>query len=349
MLTIALAASNMHGIVYMADDDRLIVSDVADPASADDGSIYVFDSASSLSGAVTPSRTLRGAATHLGNPVDLALMGDTLYVAEKANEGGRILVFEHIAHGVAGDVSPDGDFALAAPESLMTADVMHEHPADVSDLTHESIRRLQVTSNGAGMGTQVFRVGTDLNSVGSAFTPVQNGQFVESLILDNNGDAVVSFDDNGSPSMGGLSFVNRLNKRGFGSLDAMHDRQLMGANTGLVAPKGVEIAGARGMVMVADMNAAAPGAIRVFSSCATNNAAPLFVTTLPGMARPWDMDYDPDADRLYVASTDGTILVYDDYLANPQAAPARIIDPDDKSGFPTAISTALCMMPCMTA
>ncbi|CAA6820562.1 MAG: Unknown protein, partial [uncultured Thiotrichaceae bacterium] len=114
----ALAASNMHGIVYDASTDRLIVSDVADPASADDGSIYVFDSASMLQGAVTPNRTLRGPNTHLGNPVDLQMRGNDLLVAEKANEGGRLLLYKDIASGLEGDVAPDGDFLLAAPESI---------------------------------------------------------------------------------------------------------------------------------------------------------------------------------------------------------------------------------------
>ncbi|MEZ5534570.1 MAG: hypothetical protein R3F02_02995 [Thiolinea sp.] len=330
----ALASSNMHGIVYDAAADRLVVSDVADPASADDGSIYVFGSASSLQGAVTPDRTLRGTDTHLGNPVDLQMIGHDLLVAEKANAGGRLLLYRDIAAGVEGNVAPDGDFLLSAPESLLVDEQMHDWHADLSDLSGETISRLYVTSNAGGAGKQIFAVPRDLNNIGRSFTPVLNGQFVESLSLDANGNAVVSMDDAGSPSTGGLSFVNRLASRANGgALNGSIDRQLIGANTQLVAPKGIDIAGERGLVLVADLNGAAPGAIKVFSLCGTGNSKPMFMTMLQGDQRPWDLDYDPDHDRLYVAATNGTILVFDDYLMSKPAVATRIIDPDDQSGF----------------
>lgn len=332
--TNALAKTNMHGIVYDAAADRLIVSDVADAASADDGSIYVFESASMLQGAVTPNRTLRGPNTHLGNPVDLQMRGNDLLVAEKANEGGRLLLYKDIASGMEGDVAPDGDFLLKAPESLLVDTGMHETRADLSDLSGEVVKRLYVTSNAANSGTQISLVQRELMNIGRSFTPVINGQFVESLSLDPNGNAVVSLDHGSSSSTGGLSFVNRLASRGNGgTLNNNIDRQITGANTQLVAPKGIDIAGEWGLVLVADLNAGAPGAIKVFSLCSTGNSQPMFMTMLQGDLRPWDLDYDPEHDRLYVAATNGTILVFDDYLMKKPAAPARIIDPNDKSGF----------------
>lgn len=327
----ALAKSNMHGIVYDSTADRLIVSDVADPASADDGSIYVFDSASSLQGAVTPNRTLRGADTHLGNPVDLQLRGADLLVAEKANEGGRLLVYKDIASGVEGNVKPDSDFLLKAPESILINSAMAEMQADLSDLSGATVSRLYVTGNAGGAGTQISAVNRNLTNIGRSFSPVAAGQFVESLSLDPNGNAVVSI-DGATPSGGGLSFVNRLASRS-GALDNNQDRQLVGANTGLIAPKGIEIAGEHGVVLVADLNGAAPGAIKGFSLCAGGNSEPMFMTMLQGNLRPWDLDYDPEHDRLYVAATNGTILVFDDYLMKKPATPARIIDPNDQSGF----------------
>jgi len=48
----------------------------------------------------------------------------------------------------------------------------------------------------------------------------------------------------------------------------------MGANTGLVTPKGVDVSSAHGLVFVAEFNPDTP-AVQVFSSCATGDVAPL--------------------------------------------------------------------------
>lgn len=344
-------ASNMHGIDYDSSADRLVVSDVAaanamqDADFATDGSLYVFNNASSLTGSVTPDRTLRGPATRLGNPVDLLLSGNHVVVAEKANNGGQILAFANIASGPSGDVAPDLVEATTSgqpPEALAFAADPIQVDDDLSDLSGGSNQGLFVTSNANGMGTQIFSLAADLSAANALFTPVLAGQFVESISIDANGDALVSFDDN--MSAGGLSFINRLSQRtALSSFDPNRDRQVVGNagvlfptdNTTLIAPKGFDVASSRGVVMVADLNAAAPGAIKVFSLCAGGNVAPLATTTLPAGARPWDLDYDPAADRLYVAATNGSVLVYDNYLSTPgSATPNRTIDPDDQSGFP---------------
>lgn len=327
----ALAVSNMHGIVYDAEDDTLIVADVADAASGEDGSIYVFKNASTLIGEVTPDRTLRGDETNLGNPVDLQLNEGNLYVAEKANEGGRILVFNDITSGSSGDIAPDADHLIAAPESIVVETVGKMMDADISDLTDADVDALYVTSNAAGTGTTVVMVDDDLTTMGDTFTPVMSGQFVESVSLDQNGDAIISFDDG---STGGLSFIGRLETRDDATAySGQRDRQISGTNADLVAPKGVETVGSYGVALVADLNAAAPGAIKAYSLCGVGNVEPVFETIMPAGTQPWDLDYDPDADRLYVAATNGTIQVYDDYMADPSEAPERIIDPNDSSGF----------------
>ncbi|RVU86619.1 hypothetical protein EOL70_04005 [Leucothrix sargassi] len=329
----ALATSNMHGIVYDADADTLIVSDVADAAVADDGSIYVFTDASTLSGDVTPDRTIRGDNSNLGNPVDLQLNEGHLYVAEKANESGRILVFKDIASGASGDIAPDVDYLTSKPESIIVSDVAEMQDADISDLTDADIGSVHVTSNAGGLGTTIVTTDADLSALGDSFTPVLAGQFVESISLDSNGDAIVSFDDALSPTTGGLSFIGRLETRDDGtSYSGQRDRQISGTNADLVAPKGVEVVGSYGVTLVADFNAA-EGAIKAYSLCGTGNTAPVFETVMPDGTLPWDLDYDPENDRLYVAVTNGTIQVYDDYMANPAAAPSRTIDPDDQSGF----------------
>ncbi len=171
-----LPASNMHGIVYDAASDRLIVSDVGSATSADDGSLYVFEGASGLSGAVAPERTLRGAATLLGNPVDLSMQNGALFVAEKANGGGRILVFLDIAGGGSGDIAPDRVYDLAAPESLMASAATGN-----ATMVTPALSRLLVSANAANMGTQVTAVSPALDTKGNVFTPVMTSQFVESI------------------------------------------------------------------------------------------------------------------------------------------------------------------------
>ena len=326
--------SNMHGIVYDAAADRLIVSDVAVPGTDDDGSLYVFEAASTLSGTVAPNRTIRGAATNLGNPVDLQLDGADLIVAEKANGGGRILVYNNIAVGDSGNIAPDADFLVAKPESIITKPMMQTATNDISDLNGEAIKRLHVTRNGGGASTQVFAIDEQLSAIGKSFTAVADAQLIESVSLDQNGDAIISFDNDGSLSPGGLSFVSRLADRSnAANLTGQLDRQISGDDVNLTSPKGVEVIGSKGLILVADLNAAAPGAIKAYSLCGADNSAPVSITTMPGSSRPWDMDYDPEADRLYVAATDGTIQVYDNYLSNTSAAPARTINPNDLSGF----------------
>ena len=326
-----LTATNMHGIVYEASSDLLIVSDVGNASAADDGSLYVFAGASTLSGTVSASRTLRGAATLLGNPVDIALKDGDLFVAEKANGGGRILVFRNIASGNSGDIAPDRDYLSSKPESLIAS------PAASTTSMMSNSRSptgLLVTSNASNTGTQTVTVDTGLTTQGKTFTPVAAGQFVESIAMDASGNALVSFDDAATSSTGGLSVVNRIQMRmDADTFSADKDRQFVGVATSLVAPKGIEVVDSKGVVLVADLNAAAPGAIKAFSLCAGGDTAPLMTTTLPAGARPWDVDYDVATDRLVVAATTGIILVYDKYMETLPSTPSRTIDPDDKSGF----------------
>jgi hypothetical protein len=98
-------AKRLHGITYSSSTDVLILTDIGDAASNLDGSIYIIEEATAkftAAGAqVTPTRTISGQATDLGNPVDVAF--DTrsgknlIYVAEKANK--KILVFKLTDNG----------------------------------------------------------------------------------------------------------------------------------------------------------------------------------------------------------------------------------------------------------
>ncbi|MGB5981269.1 MAG: hypothetical protein WBG46_03920 [Nonlabens sp.] len=99
-----------HGIAYDSDDDVLLLTDIGDAGSDSDGGIHVITNALLKIDAVADGGTLpvagnqvriSGPSTLLGNPVDITYddESDTIFVAEKANGGGRILGFRDDASG----------------------------------------------------------------------------------------------------------------------------------------------------------------------------------------------------------------------------------------------------------
>jgi len=98
-----------HGLDYYAADDIMVLTDVAMASSAIDGAIVTVPTftTASADGTIDASEQQRiaGAATMLGNPVDVSFdpVNSLILVAERANEGGKVLVF---AANASGDVAP---------------------------------------------------------------------------------------------------------------------------------------------------------------------------------------------------------------------------------------------------
>ncbi|NUO02114.1 MAG: hypothetical protein HUU01_16030 [Saprospiraceae bacterium] len=95
-----------HGIQYDTEADIMVLTDVGEAASATDGAIHIITNfsqkvATALGGGTTGTIALNqqiriaGSNTLLGNPVDVAYNNATnkIYVAERANGGGRLLIF----------------------------------------------------------------------------------------------------------------------------------------------------------------------------------------------------------------------------------------------------------------
>jgi len=88
-----------HGITYLPEDDIMVLTDVADAMSDADGAFTVIADfmTAAADGMIAADEQLivEGDQTQLGNPVDIAYDGANglIYVAERANEGGKILVF----------------------------------------------------------------------------------------------------------------------------------------------------------------------------------------------------------------------------------------------------------------
>ena len=89
-----------HGITYDAEDDVMILTDIGEASSANDGALVVVKDfmSAGIDSNISASEQIRvgGASSQLGNPVDVAYDkgSNTIFVAERANGGGKVLGFK---------------------------------------------------------------------------------------------------------------------------------------------------------------------------------------------------------------------------------------------------------------
>ena len=328
---------NLHGIVYEPMSNRIVLSDVGDAAVADDGQIFVLDNVSTADGATVPTRVIGGATTQLGNPVDIILTGSDLRVAEKSNDA--ILVFSNIFNGESGDVAPTLSTPSVKPESLAEFTEL-ETMVDASDdgITTTPIRGLSVSSNPSTDSETTGQVAQYSAVLSSELSTFDSGMSIESAAYTASGDGVITF-DNPDTSTGGLIVVNRLKTMRDGMMYSdSYDHMIVGSETGLIAPKGLDISSDNGMVFVADVNETTP-AVRVFSPCASGNVAPLLTLEATNGARPWDVDYDPSTDSAYLALTNGTVAVFEEVVRKMESG-QTVITGEDRLIVPASDGTA---------
>ena len=328
---------NLHGIVYEPMSNRIVLSDVGDAAVADDGQIFVLDNVSTADGATVPTRVIGGATTQLGNPVDIILTGSDLRVAEKSNDA--ILVFSNIFNGESGDVAPTLSTPSVKPESLAEFTDL-ETMVDASDdgITTTPIRGLSVSSNPSTDSETTGQVAQYSAVLSSELSTFDSGMSIESAAYTASGDGVITF-DNPDTSTGGLIVVNRLKTMRDGMMYSdSYDHMIVGSETGLIAPKGLDISSDNGMVFVADVNETTP-AVRVFSPCASGNVAPLLTLEAANGARPWDVDYDPSTDSAYLALTNGTVAVFEEVVRKMESG-QTVITGEDRLIVPASDGTA---------
>lgn len=190
----------------------------------------------------------------------------------------------------------------------------------------------------------IFRQAHDLSSAaptfdasGMASVPLS----LEYLRFDDAGNGYVTFHDGTDvPGTGGVLFIDDLMAREGGTFDASRDYLITGAEAGLAGPRDLAVADTLGILVVADF---AGADIKVFDLHAEGNTPPLFVTsnlgeTASGEPREaWGLSFDDDRNRLFVAATDGTVLVYDHYLVNRgESGPDRVIIPTMKGAKASA-------------
>lgn len=111
-----------HGLTYYAEDDLMLLTDVGAASSPDDGAfLVVADFSSTITdGMISEDEQLRveGINSNLGNPVDIAFDFNTeiIYVAERANEGGKILSFDIPVSSQ--DLVPENSWAFAGASAV---------------------------------------------------------------------------------------------------------------------------------------------------------------------------------------------------------------------------------------
>lgn len=191
--------------------------------------------------------------------------------------------------------------------------------------------RVYATSNPTGLDQDaIVRLTTDLARDEATFNGLTGVTSVQSLTLTSDGDGYLTVDL--ANSLGGVVYLAALCDEdsdegcaNAGGVLGAGTRLIAGAATGLVAPKGLIVADGPDALVVADNGA--EGSIRVFELDATGDATPTFVVTNAG-ANVWDVAYDEDDDRLFVARTDGVVAVYDDFFDTEGAGgPDRTITP----------------------
>jgi hypothetical protein len=144
----------------------------------------------------------------------------------------------------------------------------------------------------------------------------------------HNGNAFITFDDGPTPeARGGVMVLEDFMGREGETFDAARDYLITGAQTGLLEPKDLVVVEEANVIIVADF---AGKDIRVFDLAATGDAAPMFITTILGTTQGsvWSVDFDAANNRLFVSTTIGTVLVYDDFLETRGGnGPDRVMTP----------------------
>ncbi len=154
-----------HGIFYDTATDIMVLTDVAAASDAADGGLVIINnwSMASADGNISADEQTRiaGPSTGLGNPVDVALdvTNNSIYVAERANEGGRILSFD--LNAPAGDTPPISSSAFAGASAVyLTGSTPDGNPiTSVVDINGQTTR-LIISPNPS---SEFFQIMTDSN------------------------------------------------------------------------------------------------------------------------------------------------------------------------------------------
>jgi hypothetical protein len=194
-----------------------------------------------------------------------------------------------------------------------------EIPAN-TDLTTSPIL---VTANPTGLANDlVVGLPANLASIQAAVGDFSGIASIESIQIGEDGTAYLTADL--ADGTGAILIVDQPD-------DLTTTRIISGPNTGLVAPKGLDVVDGSGLIVVADFGASD---IKVFRVTDQGDVNPVFTAAnLGGTRSVWDVDHDPASDLLFAAGTDGAYLIYQDFATRRgTAAPNQVITPLDGLG-----------------
>jgi len=200
---------------------------------------------------------------------------------------------------------------------------------DDDPIFDQQVKLLLADDQGDNVGSISQYQFSSNNGEGTA-SKIINAELAEGIVTDALGNVYQA--GNLSTGEGAIRAMCRPTMRTSPVMVSDNQDRLM--TSAMSSPKGIALAQDAGYMMVAQ-SGDDEDAVTVFGSSAGDATSPVFTIPLAMVndAGAWDVVYDEATDRLYVAATNGTIQVYDDYMADPSEAPERIIDPNDSSGF----------------
>lgn len=179
---------------------------------------------------------------------------------------------------------------------------------------------LVVTQNPVGASSDIVsRYSTSLGPRLAELSNVGGIRSIQSVGLGADGTGYVTYDGvTGIRVLGGVLRVPSVSSGSDARVGGGAAR-IYGDQTGLQAPKGLHVTSLQtrvGGIPVSSVEVMfiaenARGTVPVHTTTASGNVAPLFTVTDLGGRKPWDVFYDSAADRLFVACTDGALLVYE--------------------------------------
>jgi hypothetical protein len=178
-----------HGLTYIPARDMLILTDVGSGADATDGAFSVVRNltAAAADGFISNDEQVRigGDRTFLGNPVDVAYdeLTDRVFLAERANGGGRVLGFNLPTED--GNIYPDYNQSFAGASAIFSNGVTASKPSPTADNAIQ-----ERTQQAIEIGT-IYPVPAK-NTINLSVNATESGM-TTFIVYDVNGKAVSSF------------------------------------------------------------------------------------------------------------------------------------------------------------
>ena len=178
-----------HGLTYVTDRDMLILTDVGAGSSPDDGAFVVVRNlmAATADARITADEQVRieGDKTFLGNPVDVSYdeTTDRVFLAERANGGGRVLGFPLPTEN--GNVFPNYNQSFAGASAIFGINSSNSLSPET-----EVQARLAQQSSDYTVGT-IFPVPAK-TTINATMDSKVNGM-VTFMVYDANGKAISNF------------------------------------------------------------------------------------------------------------------------------------------------------------